>query len=160
MNPTEQLRPSDPATVARYLQIRSHFHDHVLARLEALVLERYAVRPTHRLQGTLPALLRVGFERPGEGELWPVVFLTPVDLTLALCLQITSERLAGLGTVINGPQPVRHRHWEDFWGWETSPAELHAQFYDLPPDGQERALLGWFGDRLEWMAHNGLLRRK
>jgi hypothetical protein len=83
-----------------------------------------------------------------------------VDITLALCVQITGERLAGLGTVLHGPQRLRHRHWEDWWGWETTLTGVHPGFYGLTPEGQEEAILAWFGDRLEWLAHNGLLQRK
>jgi hypothetical protein len=160
MEPSEGLRPRDAAVVSRYLQLRSEFHDRLLARVEMLIREKYDVQPMRRLSTSLVALTRLGFVRPGEGELWPVVFLTPVDITLALCVQLTAERLASLGTVLKGPQRLRHRHWEDWWGWETDLAGAHPQLFDLAPDEQENALLAWYAERLEWLANNGLLARK
>ena len=112
--------------VARYLQVRSQFHDRLLPRVESHIEARYRVQPIRRITATLVALVHGGFMRPVEGELWPVVFLTPVDISLALCVQIAPERLTGLGTVLNGPQRIRHRHWEDWWGWEISAAGVGA----------------------------------
>src|SRR5262245_4046983 len=129
----DSFRVSDSAVVARYLQVRSLFYDRLLARLELLIPQRYTVQPTNRLPATLPALLRAGFVRPGEGELWPVVFLTPVDILLALAVQIGPERVAKLGTTIKGPQRLRHRQWEDWWGWETALAEVHPRFFEMKP---------------------------
>ncbi len=160
MDTADALRPSDPAVVARYLQLRSHFHDRLLAQVEALIRDRYQVQAIQRIHPTLTALARVGFLRPGEGELWPVVFLTPVDVTLALCVQIGEERLAALGTTVNGPQRLRHRHWEDWWGWETNLAGVHARFFELDAAEQEQAMRVWYGEALEWLAHSRLLRRK
>ena len=86
MSSPDQLQPSDAAVVARYLQVRTLLHDRCLARVEALILERYDVQPTQRLPSTLTAQVRGGFVRPGEGEVWPVVFLTTVDVFVALCV--------------------------------------------------------------------------
>ncbi len=155
----DELRVSDASVVARYLQLRSHFHDCVLARVESHIEAHYRVRPTRRLAATLVALVRGGFERPGEGELWPVVFLTPVDVTLALCLRIAPERVTSMGTVLNGPQRVRHRHWEDWWGWETSPAALRPDFFELPAPGQDDVMVAWYVEHLEWLAQSGLMQR-
>jgi hypothetical protein len=160
MDPTEVLRESDPSVVARYLQLRSYFHDHLLARVEALLLRNYVAHPTTRLHATLVSLLRLGFIRPGEGELWPVVFLTPVDVTLAVCLHISPERLTSLGTMLNGPQRMRHRNWEDWWGWEAPLPEVHPHLFDLPADQQEAALLSWYAGKFDWLAQSGLLRPK
>jgi hypothetical protein len=160
MEPSEGLRVSDAAVVSRYLHLRSEFHDRLLARVEKLIRDQYDVQPTRRLSATLVALTRLGFVRPEEGELWPVVFLTPVDITLALCVQLDAGRLASLGTVLKGPQRLRHRHWEDWWGWETALAGIHPQFFALTPEKQEGAMLSWYADRLEWLTHNGLLARK
>lgn len=160
MDPSATLRLSDAAVVARYLQLRTLFHDRLLARVEVLAQDRYDVQLTGRIPATLVALVRKGFARPGEGEVWPVCFLTPVDITLALCVQISNERLANLGTVVEGPQRIRHRHWEDWWGWETNLDALHPTFFGLPAAGQEQAVLAWFAAKLEWLAHNGLLRKK
>src|SRR5262245_9315960 len=121
----EALRESDPSVAARYLQLRSHLNDRLLTRVEALIQTRATVTPTRRVTATLVALTRGGFVRADEGELWPVVFLTAVDITLALCVQITQERLSSLGTMLNGPQRLRHRGWEDWWGWETNLASVH-----------------------------------
>jgi hypothetical protein len=160
MEPSEGLRVSDAAVVGRYLQLRSEFHERLLARVELHIRDVYDVQPTRRITPTLVALTRLGFVRPGEGELWPVVFLTAVDITLALCVQLDADRLASLGTVLKGPQRLRHRHWEDWYGWETDLAGVHPKFFDLAPDKQEDALLGWYADRLDWLANNGLLARK
>jgi len=160
MDQSAAIRVSDAAVVGRYLQLRSHLHDRLLAQVEHLVLARYDVQLTTRIPATLVALVRKGYLREREGEIWPVVFLTPVDITLALCVQITSERLTNLGTVLQGPQRLKHRHWEDWWGWETTLPELHPRFFDLTPVEQEDAVVTWFGTRLEWLVHNGLLRKK
>jgi len=153
------IRVSDAAGVARYLQLRSHFHDRVLSRVESHIEARYRVEPTRRITATLVALVRAGFTRPIEGELWPVVFLTPVDVSLALCVQITAERLTHLGTVLNGPQRIRHRHWEDWWGWETSLEGLGPKFFELPAAEQDDAMVAWYIEHLEWLAQSGLMQR-
>jgi hypothetical protein len=159
-NTSEALRESDPAVVARYLLLRTVIHDRLLARVERHVLERYEVQPSRRLPPTLLADLRGGFVRPGEGELWPVVFLTPVDVTVALCVAISAERIASLGTVLRGPQRLRQRGWEDWWGWESPLADLHPRFFELSPLEQEDAVAAWFATGLEWLVGNGLMRRK
>jgi hypothetical protein len=160
MQTSEALRASDSAVVARYLQLRSAFHDRHLARVERLVQERYRVQPSRRVAPTLVAHVRSGFLRPGEGELWPVVFLTTVDISLALCVELSPERVAGLGTMLNGPQRLRHRHWEDWWGWERALGSLHPDFFDLPAAMQEDAIVGWYAECLEWLAGSGLLLRQ
>jgi hypothetical protein len=160
MDPSEALRLSDPAVVARYLFLRSLFQDRILGRIEDCVVRDYDVRPSHGIAPTLTCLTRTGFVRPGEGELWPVVFLTAVDVTLALCVQFTPERLANLGTVLHGPQRIRHRHWESWWGWEASLGEIHPQFFELPADRQTAALMDWYHHWLEWLVSNGLLTKK
>src|ERR1700720_2787956 len=99
MPPPAHLQPSDPAVVARYLQLRALLHDRHLARVERLILDRYVVQSTKRIHSTLPVHLRTGFVRPGEGELWPVVFMTTVDITLGLCVELSGDRVAGLGTM-------------------------------------------------------------
>ncbi len=160
MQSSETLQVSDPAVVARYLQLRSVLHDRHLARVEQLILDRYEVQPTRRIHSTLVADVRGGFLRAGEGELWPVVFLTAVDITAALCVQIDQERVAALGTRINGPQPIRHRSWEDWWGWQTSLTGLHARFFELSVAEQEDAFASWFLNGLEWLANAALLNRR
>jgi hypothetical protein len=157
---SESFRLSDAAVVARYLQVRNLFYDHLLAQLETLIPARYAVQQTTRINATLAGLLRGGFVRPGEGELWPVVFLTPVDITLALCVQISPERVAKLGTMLRGPQRLRHRHWEDWWGWETPLAGVHPRFFEMKPNEQEEAMIAWYSGGLEWLVNSGLMRRK
>lgn len=159
MQTPEALRVSDAAVVARYLQVRSVLNDHILARVERLVTERYRVQPTRRIHTTLVCQVRTGFVRPGQGELWPVAFLTAVDISLALCVQISPERLAALGTMLNGPQRLRHRSWEDWWGWEKSLGEFHPQFFDLSAAQQEDAAVAWYTDGLEWLVGSGLLHR-
>jgi hypothetical protein len=156
----ECLRVSDAAVVARFLQIRALVHDHPLARVERHVAERYVVEATRRLPATLVAHVRAGFIRPGEGELWPVVFMTTVDISLALCVELSAERVAGLGTMINGPQRIRHRGWETWWGWERPLGQIQAGFFDLDAASQEDAIVAWFGEGLEWLAGAGLMRRK
>lgn len=160
MDPSQGFRLSDPATVARYLQLRAHLYDDVLSSLETQIEKHYEVKPTRRIAPTLVALVRLGFTRAGEGELWPVVFLSAVDVSLALLIQFTPERLASLGTVLNGPQRSRHRQWEDWWGWETSLSAVHPRFFEISPPEQDEAIMTWYHDRLEWLTHNGLLLRK
>jgi hypothetical protein len=154
------LRASDPAVAARYLQLRSLFHNRLLARVEQLVAERYQVQATTRVHPTLVALVRSGFVRPGEGELWPIVFLTAVDVSLVLAVQLSAERVGGLGTSLKGPTRLRHRHWEDWWGWETPLADARPDLYQLTAAEQEEALLAWYAEGLEWLANNGLMRRR
>jgi hypothetical protein len=160
MGTGEGLRVSDAAVVARYLLVRSHFHDRLLPRVESHIEAHYRVGPSRRLAATLVALVRGGYERPGEGDLWPVVFLTPVDVSLALCLRITPERVTSMGTVLNGPQRIRHRHWEDWWGWETALAPLRPDFFDLSDAAQDDAMVGWYVEHLEWLAQSGLMQRR
>ncbi len=160
MHTSDALQPSDPAVVARYLQLRGAFHDRHLARVERHVLERYEVQPTRRVPQTLLAVVRTGFVRPGEGEMWPVVFLTALDVTVALCVAISAERVASLGTVLRGPQRLRHRGWQDWWGWESTLAGLHERFFDLSPLEQEDAVAAWFATGFDWLVGNGLLFRK
>jgi hypothetical protein len=160
MDPGDGFRVSDAAVVARYLQLRGGLIDRLLARVEQLVPERYDVRPTRRVHSTLVAQVRGGFERDGGGEVWPVVFLGAVDITPALCVQITPEQMAGLGTRLNGPARLRHRHWDDWWGWEKPLSSAHPPFFDLPGAEQEEALVAWYVEGLEWLANSGLLRRK
>ena len=160
MPPSDSLRISDAAVVARYLQVRSLMHDHHLARVERLILEHYLVQPSRRIHSTLISHVRTGFHRPGEGELWPVVFLTTVDISVGLCVDLTGERVAGLGTMINGPRRIRQRGWEDWWGWERPASALHADFFALTAAQQEDAVVAWYSEGLEWLAGSGLLRRK
>jgi hypothetical protein len=159
MSSGDELRVSDAAVVARYLQVRSHFHDRVLPRVADHIAAHYRVRRSRNVAATLVAMVRGGFERPGEGELWPVAFLTPVDVTLALCLQIAPERVTSMGTVLNGPQRIRHRNWEDWWGWETAPAALAPDFFGLSAAAQDEAMVAWYVDHLEWLAQSGLMQR-
>src|SRR5258708_8826555 len=147
MEPSERLQVTDAAVVARYLQLRSDSHDRLLARVESHVLERYDVVPSRRIPTTLVGLVRIGFARPEEGEIWPAVFLNAIDIHLALCIQITPERLTNLGTMLNGPQRLKHRHWEDWWGWETGLTGLHTHFFDLLALEQEHAMLTWYSDK-------------
>src|SRR5258708_503474 len=109
MQSSDALRVSDAAVVARYLQLRSLLHDRHLTLVERLILDRYLVHPTRRLPSTLVSNVRTGFIRPGEGELWPVVFLTTVDISVGLCVELPAERVAGLGTTLNGPRRIRQR---------------------------------------------------
>jgi hypothetical protein len=160
MSAPDTFRASDAAVVARYLQLRSLIHDHHLARVERLVQERYQVLPTRRIPPTLVAHVRGGFVRPGEGELWPVFFLTAVDVSAALVVELEAERVAGLGTTLNGPQRLRHRGWDEWWGWEKPLAALHPTFFDLPAPEQEEVLTAWYAGGLEWLATNGLLLRR
>lgn len=159
MPPPDVLRLSDAAVVARYLQIRGVFHDQLLARLERLIPERYEVQLTRRIVPTLVAQVRSGFVRAGLGEVWPVVYLTAAEISVALCVQITPESLAGLGTLLNGPQRQRHRFWEDWWGWEKPLAEVHPQFFEQSAGQQQDVLQAWYLEGFEWLAHSGLLRR-
>jgi len=160
MQSSDSIRSSDAAVVARYLQLRSQFHDRHLARVERLILDRYLIQTTRRLHSSLVAHVRAGFLRPGEGELWPVIFMTTVDISACLCVELTPDRVASLGTTINGPQRIRHRGWEDWWGWERPLAQVRGDFFDLSPNQQEDAIAGWYGEVLEWLASNGLLRRR
>jgi hypothetical protein len=160
MESSESIRRSDPAVVARYLQLRSVLHDRHLSRVESLVAERYQVQPARRILPTLQADVRGGFLSPGVGEIWPVVFLTAVDVSVALCVQIDEEIMTQLGTTLNGPQRIRHRGWEDWWGWESPLAGLLARFFDALPLEQEDSIAAWFTANLEWLVHAGLLRRK
>lgn len=158
---SEQLRASDPVVVMRYLRLRNYFQDSLLARVDAHLAERYEVQPTRRVPSALMVLVRNGYQRPGEGEVWPLVFLGPMDVTLGLLIDLSNDRLAALGTVLNGPRPMRHhRHWEDLWGWETPLGEVHPQLFTLDPDGQASALFGWYTSGLEWLVRNGLMKRK
>lgn len=160
MQPADSLRPSDIAVVARYLHLRAFLNDRFLARVERLILDRYAVRPTRRVHSTLVALVRTGFVRPDEGELWPVIYMTTVDITAALCVELSAERVAALGTTVNGPTRIRHRGWEDWWGWEKPLSQLQPGFCDLPTDKQEETFSTWFAEGLEWLASSALLKRK
>jgi hypothetical protein len=160
MPSADSLRASDAAVVARYLQLRTALHDRHLARVEKLIRERYVVQPTRRLHSTLVAAVRGGFERAGEGELWPVVFLNTVDISLGLCVELSPERVAKLGTTVNGPQRMRQRGWEDWHGWERPLGQVQAGFFDLAPQQQEDAVAAWYAEGLEWLAVAGLLRRK
>jgi hypothetical protein len=161
MSLTDALRASDAVAVARYLQVRALFHDRHLPRVEQLIQARYMVAPASRpLPATLVCDLRNGFMRPGEGDLWPVVFLTTVDISLALCVELSAERVASLGTTVNGPQRIRHRGWEDWWGWERPLGQIRSDFYELPLTLQDEAIVGWYAEHLEWLVSGGLLRRK
>lgn len=157
---TEQLYESDPAAVARYLHLRSYFHDRLLMEVDKQMRTQYELQPTRRVPATMTTLVINGYFRPGEGEIWPLVLLGVVDITLGLFIQMGSDRLASLGTVVNGPRPVKHRHWEEMWGWETSLGSVHPQLYRLAPADQEAALLSWYRIGLEWLARNGLMKRK
>ena len=86
--------------------------------------------------------------------------VTAVDLTVALCVTISAERVSSLGTMLRGPQRLRHRGWEDWWGWESNLAGLHPQFFDLSPLEQEDAVAAWFAAGLEWLVGSGLLQRR
>ncbi|MBY0524465.1 MAG: hypothetical protein K2R98_13750 [Gemmataceae bacterium] len=160
MPPSDGLQISDAAVVARYLRLRNYFHDELLPQIEHALEQKYEVQPARRIPLTLGSLVRNGFLRPREGELWPVVFLTPVNISMALAVQLTTERLTALGTVVNGPRPLRHRHWEDWWGWEATLAEIHPRIFHLFAPEQEAVVLNWYNSHLEWLARNGLLGRK
>jgi hypothetical protein len=157
---TEALRSSDAAVVARYLQVRSFVNDRLLAHVEKVLQEKYQVVPTRRLVSTLTAHVHGGFVRPDGGEVWPVVFLTAVDVSVALCVQLSPEWLASLGTTLNGPQRMRHRLWEEWWGWEKGLGAVHPHFFDLPAGGQEEAVVAFYCEGLEWLVHNRLVSRK
>ncbi len=157
---TEAFRVSDAAVVARYLQIRSLVNDKLLAHVEKGIQDRYRVAPARRLASTLTAHVRSGFVRADGGEVWPVVFLTAVDISAALCAQLSPEWLASLGTTLNGPQRLRHRLWEDWWGWEKGLAALHPRFFDLAADQQQDVVLAFYREGFEWLVQNGLLTRK
>jgi len=62
--------------------------------------------------------------------------------------------------MLNGPQRLKHRHWEDWWGWETGLTGLHTHFFDLLALEQEHAMLTWYSDKLDWLTQSGLLRRR
>src|SRR5262245_8392632 len=156
MSSPDVLRSADAAAVARYLQVRGLLHDRHLARVERLIVERYHVQPTRRLHSSFAAHVRCGFVRPGEGELWPVAFTTTVEL----CVELSAERVAELGTTLDGPRRIRHRSWEDWWGWEVPLAQITAGFFDLDAAAQEEAIAAWFAERLEWLARGGLMRRR
>jgi hypothetical protein len=160
MSISDSLRASDPAVVARYLQLRSLLHDRHLARVERLVLERYLVHSARRIPPTLLCNLRAGFVRPGEGELWPVVFLSTIDISLGLCVELSAERVANLGTTLNGPRRIRQRGWEDWWGWEKPIGAVRPAFFDLDDALQEEAIIAWYSEGLEWLAGAGLLTRR
>jgi hypothetical protein len=160
MASSDGLQMSDAAVVARYLQLRGYFHDELLAQIEQVLIGRYDVEATRRIPLTLTALVRNGFYREREGEIWPVIFLTPVNITLALCIQLSSERLTALGTVVNGPRPIRQRHWEDWWGWETTLPAIHPRIFQLYPAEQDGLIVAWYTTHMEWLARNGLLTRK
>jgi hypothetical protein len=160
MESAESIRASDPAVVARYLQLRSVLHERHLARVERLIAERYDVQPTRRFHSTLLSDVRAGFLQADAGELWPVLFLSAVDVTVALCVQIAEEVMARMGTTLKGPKRIRHRGWENWWGWESPLSGLHPEFFDLPPLEQEDAITAWYSANLEWLCHAGLLRRK
>jgi hypothetical protein len=158
MQSSDSLRASDPAVVARYLQLRSLLHDRHLARVERLILDRYFVQPTRRLHSTLLTDFRSGFIRPGEGELWPVIFLSTIDIYLGVCVELSAERVAGLGTTLNGPRRIKQRGWEDWWGWEKPIGQLRPGFFDLDANLQEDAVVSWYSECLDWLVGAGLLK--
>jgi hypothetical protein len=160
MHPADSIRASDAAVVDRYLHLRSLLHDRLLSRVERHILARYVVQPSRRIHSTLLVAVRAGFFRQGEGDLWPVVFLTTVDISVGLCVELSPDRVASLGTMVNGPQRIRQRGWEDWWGWERPLSQLQAGFFDLPSAQQEEAVCAWYVEGLEWLAGSGLLRRK
>jgi hypothetical protein len=159
MSTAEALHPSDAAVVSRFFQVRGIFHDGVLARLEKLVPQRYQVQTTHRLASTFSAQVRVGFVRPGADEIWPVIFMTAIDISVALAVQITSEQLASMGTLLNGPQRLRHRHWDDWLGWEKYLHEIAPRFFEQTAEQQQGLLTAWCLEGFEWLAKSGLLHR-
>jgi hypothetical protein len=65
-----------------------------------------------------------------------------------------------MGTMLHGPRRLRHRHWEDWFGWETVPGGTDPQFFQLPADEQDRAMLAWYDAHLDWLANGGLLARR
>lgn len=156
----DSLRPSDAGVVARYLEIRALLHDGYLAGVERLILGEYVVEPSNRMVSTLVSHVRGGFVRPDEGEMWPVVFLTTVDVSVALCVELPADRIAKLGTMAHGPRRVRQRGWEDWVGWERPVSQLCTGFFDLSGAGQEEVIHAWYADCLEWLADAGLLRRR
>src|SRR5262245_18445230 len=160
MNASDGLREIDDSVVTRYLQIRSFFHERMLGRIGERILMKFAVTPTRRLGATVVAFLRNGFVRLDEGELWPVVLLTPITIAPALCVQISGECLAELGTMLNGPQRIRERHWEEWVGWETPLASLAPAFYDLSHEEQEATILPWYQTDLDWLVNVDLLQRR
>lgn len=156
----DALWASDAAAVGRYLQIRALIHERYLPKVEKLIQSRYLVRSVQGTASTLVSHVRGGFVRPSEGELWPVIFTTMVDISVALCVQLSDERVANLGTMINGPQRVRHRGWEDWWGWERAVGQLHPEFFTLSAALQEDVLSHWYLEGCEWLAGSGLMRRR
>jgi hypothetical protein len=157
---SEAILASDEAVAARYLQLRTIIHDRHLARVERLVLERYDVELVRTRHSSFVCSLRTGFLRPGEGEVWPAVLLTMTEISVALFFEVDAERMAAMGTVLRGPHRVRHRGWEECWGWENTLADVHAHIFDLTAPDQEEALATWFTGNFEWLAHAGLLKRK
>jgi hypothetical protein len=157
---SEAILASDLAVACRYLQLRTILHDRHLARVERLVLDRYDVELLRTRHSSFVCSLRNGFVRPGEGEMWPAVLMTMVDISVALFFEVDAERMAAMGTMLRGPHRIRHRGWEDWWGWENSLAELHPHFFDLTAPEQEEAFATWYSVNLEWLAHAGLLRRQ
>jgi hypothetical protein len=79
---------------------------------------------------------------------------------LALCVELSPERVAELGTTLNGPRRIRQRGWDEWWGWEKPIGQVHDGFFDLEPGQQEEAVLAWYGESLEWLAREGLLKRR
>ena len=156
----DQFHVSDPAVVSRYLKLRSHINDHILAKIEQVGLERFHLAPSRRLASTLTAHVRGGFLRVDGGEIWPIVFLSAVDISAALCTQLKPDWLAGLGTTLNGPQRLKHRLWEDWWGWEKGLSSINPRFYESTPAEQEETLVNYYRDGLEWLAQHGLVTRK
>jgi hypothetical protein len=156
----DTFHASDAAVVARYLQLRSLFQDRHLVRVEQLILNRYTIQTSRRIHSSLVAHVRTGFVLQGEGEMWPVVVMTTVDISVALCVELSPDRVAGLGTMINGPQRIRQRHWEDWYGWERHLGQLHPRFFDLDAAQQEEAVAVFYLEGLEWLATSGLLRRR
>jgi hypothetical protein len=157
---SEAMLASDLAVAARYLQLRTIVHDRHLGRIERLVLERYDVQPLRSRHSSFVCSLKTGFLRPSEGEMWPVVLMTMVEISAALFFEVDAERMAAMGTMLRGPHRVRHRGWEDCWGWESPLADLHPHFFDLTAPDQEEAIAGWYTGNFEWLANAGLLRRK
>jgi hypothetical protein len=70
------------------------------------------------------------------------------------------ERVDQLGTTVNGPQRIRRRQWEGWWGWEVSLGEVHPHFYELSGTDQDDAMVAWYRTHVEWLATNGLLQRQ
>ena len=81
-------------------------------------------------------------------------------LTSTLPAGSETGRLPALRTTVNGPQRIRQRGWEGWWGWEAGLGGVQADFYDLSAATQEEAVEAWFAARLEWLTAGGLLRAK